>query len=92
VSPGPSAADLNVQPRQRRIVYERLAKLPAGRSVRELLGEFRMPETELRETLRTLDRAGLVRRTRGTWAAVPLDAEQPPAGSPQNRPGTPTDV
>jgi hypothetical protein len=58
-------------------VYEGLAKLPAGRSVKEMLGDFGIPETELRETLRKLDAAGLARRTKGTWCAVPLElAEQ----------------
>lgn len=75
----PSAADLNVQPRQRRVVYEGLAKLPAGCSVKGLLVDFAIPENELRETLRKLDQAGLARRTRGTWCAVPLETDQPPA-------------
>lgn len=71
--PQADAATLNVQPRQRREVYEGLAKLPAGRSVKDMLGDFEMPEAELRETLRKLDQAGLVRRTKGTWCAVPLE-------------------
>ena len=77
----PSPADLNVQPRQRRVVYEGLAKLPEGCSVKGmLLGDFGIPENELRETLRKLDQAGLARRTRGTWCAVPLETDEPPAG------------
>jgi len=67
------SATLNVQPRQRRTVYERLATLPEGRSVRELLDDLEMPESELRETLRKLDRAGLVRRGKGVWQAIPID-------------------
>ena len=40
-----------------------LAKDPdEGRSVKALLGELDIPELELRETLRKLDAAGLVRR------------------------------
>jgi hypothetical protein len=87
----PNAADLNVQPRQRRVVYEGLAKLPAGRSVRDLLGDLGMPESELRETLRKLDQAGLARRTRGTWCAVPLETDQPPTIAPDSGSGTPAD-
>jgi hypothetical protein len=68
-------ATLNVQPRQRRTVYELLATLPAGRSVRDLLDDFEMPESELRETLRKLDQAGLARRGKGVWQAIPI--EQP---------------
>ena len=73
----PSAADLNVQPRQRRVVYERLAERPDGRSVRDLIGDFEMPESALREALRKLDQAGLARRKGGTWCAVPLAPDQP---------------
>lgn len=87
----PNAADLNVQPRQRRVVYEGLAKLQAGSSVRDLLGDFAMPESELRETLRKLDQAGLVRRTRGVWCAVPLETAQPPSSRPDNGSDTPAD-
>jgi predicted Rossmann fold nucleotide-binding protein DprA/Smf involved in DNA uptake len=71
--PRADSATLNVQPRQRRDVYESLAKLDAGRSVKDLLGDFAMPESELRETLRKLDQAGLARRMKGTWSAVPLE-------------------
>jgi hypothetical protein len=77
--PRADSATLNVQPRQRRDVYERLAKLPAGRSVKGLLGEFEIPESELRHTLRKLDEAGLARRANGIWYAIPLD---PPNGHP----------
>lgn len=73
--PQAHSATLNVQPRQRRTVYDRLATLPAGRSVRELLDDFEMPESELRETLRKLDQAGLARRGKGVWQAIPI--EQP---------------
>jgi hypothetical protein len=45
---------LNVQPRQRRMVYEDLAKEPSGRSVKELLRDGNIPEDDLRETLRNL--------------------------------------
>ena len=72
MAPVADSATLNVQPRQRRVVYEALAKLPDGRSVKDLLGDCEIPETELRETLRKLDDAGLATRTRGTWNAVPL--------------------
>jgi predicted transcriptional regulator len=65
-------ATLNVQPRQRRMVYEDLAKAPAGRSVKELLRDGDMAESDLRETLRKLDSAGLAQRVKGTWRAVPL--------------------
>ena len=87
----PNAADLNVQPRVRRVVYEGLANLPAGRSVRDLLGDLGMPESELRETLRKLDQAGLARRTRGTWCAVPLETDRPPTSAPDSGSGTPAD-
>ncbi len=69
----PDSVTLNVQPRQRRAVYEGLAQLPAGRSVKDLLGDFNIPESELRATLRKLDEAGLARRTKGVWCAVPLE-------------------
>ena len=71
------AATLNLQPRQRRSVYMWLAEAPAGRSVKQLLGEFDIAEPDLRETLRKLDAAGLARRTRGTWMAVPLEGSDP---------------
>jgi DNA-binding transcriptional ArsR family regulator len=79
--PRADAAKLNVQPRQRRDVYERLAELSEGRSVKDLLGDLEMPESELRETLRKLDQAGLVHRTKGLWWAVPLEpSEDAPSG------------
>jgi hypothetical protein len=71
------SATLNVQPRQRRDVYEGLARQPEGRSVKDLLDDFAIPEAELRETLRKLDRAGLVRRTKGTWCAIPIEPHEP---------------
>ena len=73
------SATLNVQPRQRRTVYMRLAEMPEGRSVKNLLGDLAIPETELRETLRKLDAAGLAKRVKGTWVAVPLEGSEPPA-------------
>lgn len=81
--PRAGVATLNVQPRQRRVVYAELAKLPAGGSVTELLEAFDIPEHELRETLRKLARAGLAQRTRATWTAVPLElpAGDPPSGA-----------
>ena len=73
------SATLNVQPRQRRVVYTRLAETPEGRSVKHLLGELDIPEPELRETLRKLDAAGLAKRVKGTWVAVPLEGAEPSA-------------
>jgi predicted transcriptional regulator of viral defense system len=71
--PSPAnSATLNVQPRQRRAVYESLAA-GGGSSVKDLLGTLEIPETELRETLRKLEAAGLVQRVRGMWQAIPLD-------------------
>jgi hypothetical protein len=70
----PDSAALNVQPRQRRLVYEGLVQVPAGRSVKELLRDFDIQESDLRETLRKLDNAGLAQRIKGTWRAVPLEA------------------
>jgi len=66
------AAKLNVQPRQRRDVYAWLAGAEAGRSVKQLLIDLDIPEAELRTTLRKLEAAGLAKRTRATWSAVPL--------------------
>jgi hypothetical protein len=89
MAPLADSATLNVQPRQRRVVYEGLAKLPAGRSVKDLLGDFEIPESELRETLRKLDEAGLARRMGGTWSAVPLEiAERAPRSAPDTALGS----
>jgi hypothetical protein len=77
MSPRPDAARLNLQPRQRRCVYMWLAEAPAGRSVKHLLGELDIAELELRETLRKLDAAGLARRVKGVWMAVPLEGAEP---------------
>jgi hypothetical protein len=66
------SATLNIQPRQRRMVYENLAKEPLGRSVKDLLRDGDISEVDLRETLRKLDRAGLAQRIKGTWRAIPL--------------------
>jgi predicted transcriptional regulator len=71
---------LNVQPRQRRMVYEDLAKEPSGRSVKELLRDGNIPEDDLRETLRKLDSAGLAQRVNGTWRAIPLQGADPTSG------------
>jgi len=70
------AATLNVQPRQRRSVYMWLAEDPAGRSVKRMLEELDIPEVELRETLRKLDAAGLAKRQKGTWVAIPLEGAE----------------
>jgi hypothetical protein len=80
--PRADSATLNVQPRQRRDVYEGLAALAEGRSVKDLLLDFEAPESELRETLRKLDQAGLVRRVKGLWWAIPLE---PPNEDPGAR-------
>ncbi len=54
-----------------------LAKDPdEGRSVKALLGELDIPEVELRETLRKLDAAGLVRREKAVWYANPLEGAE----------------
>jgi predicted ArsR family transcriptional regulator len=72
-----SSATLNVQPRQRRAVYQNLTAVPGGSSVNDLLGRLEIPESELRETLRKLETAGLVRRLRGKWQANPLETAGP---------------
>ena len=69
-------AALNVQPRQRRQVYESLAKVPDGCSVKDLLRDSDIPESDLRETLRRLDSAGLAHRVKGTWRAVPIEGAE----------------
>jgi hypothetical protein len=77
--PRADRATLNVLPQQRREVYERLAGFSDGRSVSDLLGDVAISERELRESLRRLDDAGLARRAKGRWWAVPLEpAEQRP--------------
>jgi predicted transcriptional regulator len=75
-SPTLSAA-LNVQPRQRREVYHALIKTSAGRSVKDLLADVDMPESELRDSLRKLGAAGLAQRHRATWTAVSIDGGDP---------------
>ena len=72
-------AALNVQPRQRRQVYESLAKVPDGCSVKDLLRDTDFPESDLRETLRRLDSAGLAHRVKGTWRAVPIEGAEKPS-------------
>jgi len=74
MAPRPDATALNVQPRQRRIVYDGLAGSPDGRSVKELLTDFDIPERDLRETLRKLDEAGLAQRVKGVWKAVEIES------------------
>ena len=71
------ASTLNVQPRQRRMIYEALASEPAGLSVKDLLRDGDIPESDLRETLRKLDSAGLAERVKGTWRAIPIQAAVP---------------
>jgi hypothetical protein len=81
MTPRADSATLNVQPRQRRTIYEALAKVPEGLSAKDLLRDFdNIPEPELRETLRKLDSAGLAQRVKGVWKAIPLepDAAGPP--------------
>jgi hypothetical protein len=73
MAPRADSTALNVQPRQRRIVYAGLAREPEGRSVKDLLLDFDIPERDLRETLRKLDQAGLAQRVKGVWRAVPLE-------------------
>jgi predicted ArsR family transcriptional regulator len=80
MAPQGDSAMLNVQPRQRRNVYEGLAKAPEGRSVKDLLSDLDIPEPELRESLRKLDDAGLAQRIKGTWRAVDI------ASAPATRP------
>ncbi len=84
MAPRTDAATLNVQPRQRRIVYAALAASPDGHSVKELLEleDLDVPEVELRETLRKLDAAGLAKRIKGSWTATPLDDAPAPAAEP----------
>jgi DNA-binding transcriptional ArsR family regulator len=80
----PSATDaaaLNVQPRLRRDVYRALATTPEGRSVKDLLADVEMSETDLRHSLRKLDDAGLVRRVGRLWTAAQLDVPDPPEGT-----------
>jgi DNA-binding MarR family transcriptional regulator len=67
------ASTLDRQPKQRRTVYEYLAKESDGSSVKELLRDSSVPEADLRETLRKLEAAGLARRIRAVWTAVPIE-------------------
>ena len=67
------SSTLERQPRQRRTVYDVLAKDAEGRSVKELLLESSVPEADLRETLRKLEAAGLVHRSKAVWIAVPVE-------------------
>jgi predicted transcriptional regulator len=77
MAPRTISAALNIQPRQRREVYHALGKMPAGRSVKDLLIDVDMPERDVRESLRKLDAAGLAHRNRGTWRAVSSDGGDP---------------
>ena len=88
MQPRADSATLNVQPRQRRDVYEGLAAVPDGSSVKDLLRRFDIPESELRETLRRLDAVGLARRLKGTWRAVPLATVEPHPAEPEVTTGT----
>ena len=81
--PVADSAMLNVQPRQRRSVYEALAKSADGRSVKELLTDVDMSEPNLRESLRKLEAAGLVMRVGRLWTAVRLDGDEPPPSAPE---------
>ena len=81
MAPRTTSAALNIQPRQRREVYHALGKVPAGRSVKELLTVVDMPEHDLRESLRKLDAAGLAQRYRGTWRAASGDGGDPEVSS-----------
>ena len=67
------ASTLDRQPRQRRTVYEYLAQDAEGRSVKELVRDSSVPEADLRETLRKLEAAGLVHRSKAVWIAVPIE-------------------
>jgi predicted ArsR family transcriptional regulator len=71
--PTVDASTLGRQPKQRRTVYDLLEKEPEGSSVKDLLQTSGLPETELRETLRKLEAAGLAQRTRAVWMAVPVE-------------------
>jgi DNA-binding transcriptional ArsR family regulator len=73
---------LNVQPRERRSVYAALAKVPEGRSVKELLADVDMSEPNLRQSLRKLDEAGLAMRAGRLWTAVQLE-DEPPSSVPE---------
>ena len=75
MAPRADAAALNALPRQRRTVYAGLAQTPDGRSVKHLLEELDISEPDLRESLRKLSAAGLARRSKATWVAVPLESE-----------------
>jgi predicted ArsR family transcriptional regulator len=77
MAPRTLSTALNVQPRQRRDVYHALGKVPAGRSVKDLLDDVDMPERDLRESLRKLDAAGLAQRNRALWRAVSSDGDDP---------------
>jgi DNA-binding transcriptional ArsR family regulator len=77
MAPRANAAALNIQPRQRREVYHALGKVSEGRSVKELLADLDMVESDLRESLRKLDDAGLAHRNRSIWRVVSIDGADP---------------
>jgi hypothetical protein len=83
MSPAASLATLNVQPRQRRAVYDALAQELDGRSVKDLIPDVGMSELDLRQSLRKLDDAGLARRVGRLWCAVPLEAADLTSGGSQ---------
>jgi hypothetical protein len=83
MSPVADASRLNVQPRQRRYVYEVLAKEPNGLSVKDLLAAVEISEIELRQSLRKLDEAGLAMRAGRLWTAVPRESAEPPSALEQ---------
>jgi DNA-binding transcriptional ArsR family regulator len=81
--PVADTAMLNVQPRQRRSVYAALARVPEGRSVKELLDDVEMSEPNLRQSLRKLEEAGLAMRVGRLWTAVRLEGDDPPSSAPE---------
>ncbi|HZH24048.1 MAG TPA: hypothetical protein VEY49_04035 [Solirubrobacteraceae bacterium] len=56
-------------------MYDGLAASPDGRSVKELMTDFDIPEQDLRETLRKLDQAGLAQRVKGVWKAISIEPD-----------------
>jgi predicted ArsR family transcriptional regulator len=87
--PRADAALLNVQPRQRRVVYDALAMVPEGTSAKDLIEKLDIPERDIRDALRKLDAAGLAQRLKGVWLAIPLETAdvEPPGGSAAATPG-----
>jgi len=81
--PAASASTLNVQPQRRRAVYQALAKVSDGRSVKDLVGDVEMSELDLRQSLHKLVDAGLACRAGRLWRAVPLEMDDPRSSSSQ---------